>query len=268
MKIIRYLDDQNKIFYGVYAADDRIYKLDGFPGDFVLTEELAHPKHLLSPIPPVTIYGIGLNYEDHAKEAGLLKPDYPVVFLKPTGSVQNPGMPIVLPRYLRSDKVDYEGELAVIIGSVCKNVSKRDALKCVWGYTCAMDISARDWQTTKGGGQFCRGKAFDTFCPLGPCMTTADQIKDPNNLSIKTYLNGKLMQDSNTKHMLFNVATIIEFLSGSTTLYPGTVILTGTPSGVGSAQKPPRYLAPGDKLEVEIEHIGRMICPVVEEKLA
>ncbi len=267
MKIIRFFDEDNKVHYGVYGAEERVYRLEGMPGSFVITEQVVHPKILLSPILPPTIYGIGLNYEDHAKEAGQLKPEYPVVFLKPISSLQNPAMPIVIPRHLRSDKVDYEGELAVIIGVVCKNVSKKDAFKYVWGYTCALDISARDWQLSKGGGQFCRGKAFDTFCPLGPCLTTSDQIKDPHDLKIRTRLNGRVMQESNTSNMIFDIPTIIEFLSGSTTLYPGTVILTGTPAGVGAAQKPPRYLVPGDKIEVEIEQIGTMICPIVEEKL-
>jgi 2-keto-4-pentenoate hydratase/2-oxohepta-3-ene-1,7-dioic acid hydratase in catechol pathway len=268
MKIIRYLDTDNKIQYGVFAAEDTIYRLDGHPGDFVLTEEVARVQALLSPIPPGNIYGVAMNYKEVATQLGFPKPENPVTFLKPTSSVQNPGGPIILPRHLHAEDVDFEGELAVIIGNVCKNVPKRDALKYVWGYACALDITARDWLGTKGGGQFCRGKAFDTFCPLGPCMTTSDQIQDPNKLSIKTYLNGNVVQDSNTSDMIFDVAEIIEFLSGSTTLYPGTIILTGTPAGYGSMQRPKRFLTEGDKLEVEIEHIGRMLCTVVNEKLS
>lgn len=267
MKIIRYLDTENNIRYGVYADENTVYRLDGYPGDFTLTEELARIQALLAPIPPVSIYGVAMNYQDVSQQLGIPKPDHPVVFLKPTSTVQNPGGHIILPKHLHAEEVDYEGELAVIIGGVCKNVPKRDALKYVWGYTCAFDITARDWLGTKGGGQYCRGKAFDTFCPLGPCMTTSDQIKDPNNLSIKTFLNGVTVQESNTSNMIYDVAEIIEFLSGSTTLYPGTVILTGTPAGYGSMQRPKRFLNEGDKLEIEIENIGRMLCTVANEKL-
>ena len=133
------------------------------------------------------------------------------------------------------------------------------------GYTCANDVSARDWQKDFGGSQWCRGKTFDTFCPLGPCLVTADEIPNPNALAIKTVLNGEVMQDWNTNDMIFDVPTLIEFLSGSTTLLPGTVILTGTPHGVGMARKPPVLLKPGDRITIEIEKIGTLENPVVDE---
>ncbi len=208
---------------------------------------------------------IGLNYRKHAAEGNQAIPEFPVLFMKNSGSVQNPSDPIVLPRKLRSDKVDYECELAVIIGKACHNVRKEDALNYVLGYSCANDVSARDWQMQYGGSQWCRGKTFATFLPLGPCLVTPEEIPNPNNLSIRTVLNGNVMQDWNTNDMIFDVPTLIEFLSGSTKLNPGTVILTGTPHGVGGARKPPVYLQPGDTVTIEIEGIGALTNPVIEE---
>jgi 2-keto-4-pentenoate hydratase/2-oxohepta-3-ene-1,7-dioic acid hydratase in catechol pathway len=161
--------------------------------------------------------------------------------------------------------VDYECELAVVIGKVCKNASRQNALDYVLGYTCANDVSARDWQKQFGGGQWCRGKGFDTFCPLGPCLVTPDEIPNPNTLKIRTVVNGEVLQDWTTEDMIFDVPRLIEFLSGSTTLLPGTVILTGTPHGVGMARKPPRWLKAGDQVSVEIEKIGTLTNPVMDE---
>ncbi|MEZ6059987.1 MAG: fumarylacetoacetate hydrolase family protein [Planctomycetaceae bacterium] len=221
----------------------------------------------LAPIQPVDILCIGLNYRRHAQEGGAAIPENPVLFMKTSTAAQNPGDPIVLPRKLNSDKVDYECELAVVIGRTCYNVSKDDALNYVLGYTCANDVSARDWQRNGGGGQWCRGKTFATFCPLGPCLVTADEIPDPNSLSIRTVLNGDVVQDWNTDDMIFDVPTIIEFLSASTVLAPGTVILTGTPHGVGMARNPPVFLKHGDTVSVEIEKIGMLTNPVIDEVL-
>jgi len=208
---------------------------------------------------------IGLNYRRHAEETKGQIPEYPVLFFKGPNTVQNPGDPIVLPRHLRSDDVDYECELAVVIGKRCKNATRANALDYVLGYTCANDVSARDWQIRKGGGQWCRGKTFDTFAPLGPCLVTPDEIANPNALGIRTILNGEAVQDWNTNDMIFDVPALIEFLSGSTTLLPGTVILTGTPHGVGMARRPRLYLKPGDTVTVEIDGIGALTNPVVEE---
>jgi len=185
--------------------------------------------------------------------------------MKATSAVQNPGDPILLPRHLRSDQVDYECELAVVVGRRCKNVARDRALDYVLGYTCANDVSARDWQGKWGGSQWCRGKTFDTFAPMGPCLVTPDEIPDPNALAIKLLVNGEALQDWNTNDMIFSVPALIEFLSGSTTLLPGTVILTGTPHGVGFARRPPRWLTPGDTATVEIERIGSLTNPVEEE---
>jgi len=163
--------------------------------------------------------------------------------------------------------VDYEGELAVVIGRRCKNVAVEEALAAVLGYCCANDVSARDWQKRPelGGGQWCRGKSFDTFCPLGPCLATPAAIPNPNALRLTTSVSGEIRQDASTDDMIFSVAQLIAFLSGSTTLEPGTVILTGTPSGVGMGSDPPRWLRPGDAVQVTIEGIGTLTNPVVAE---
>jgi 2-keto-4-pentenoate hydratase/2-oxohepta-3-ene-1,7-dioic acid hydratase in catechol pathway len=155
----------------------------------------------------------------------------------------------------------------VVIGKACKNARREEALSYVLGYTCANDISARDWQIKRGGTQWCRGKTFDTFAPLGPCLVTKDDISDPQTLRIQTILNGESMQDGNTNDMIFDIPTLIEFLSGSTTLLPGTVILTGTPLGVGLARKPPVWLKPGDNISIVIDKIGTLTNPVEAEPL-
>lgn len=266
MKIIRYLDFQGRSGHAAQQPDGTALAIDGnLFGEFCATDRLAHVAKLLAPIQPAAIIGIGLNYRFHAEETKAEIPQHPVVFMKLPNAVEHPQEPILLPRHLRSDKVDYEGELAVVIGKAAKNVARKHALQHVLGYTCANDVSARDWQKSAGGGQWCRGKTFDTFCPLGPALVTADEIPDPNRLNIRTVLNGQTMQDCNTRDMIFDVPALIEFLSGSTTLMPGTVILTGTPHGVGMARKPPVWLQPGDAVTVEIENIGRLTNPVEEE---
>lgn len=263
MKLIRFLDDTGHTHYGAWDGNGSAQRIDGDPfGRFTVTDDVRPVARLLAPLVAPPILCIGLNYRRHAAESGLPAPDYPVLFVKGPQSVQAPGAPILLPTHLRSDQVDYECELAVVIGRPCKNVSRADALDYVLGYTCANDVSARDWQIERGGGQWCRGKFFDTFTPLGPCVVTPDEIPDPNDLAIRTVLNGDVVQDWTTADMIFDVPTLIEFLSGSTTLLPGTVILTGTPHGVGMAQTPPRWLRPGDVVTVEIEGIGSLTNPV------
>jgi len=269
MKIIRYIDSKQQVHYGVENSDGQARRLAGdIFGEFEVTSEKADRQKLLAPVVPSSILCIGLNYRQHAAESGMAVPEYPVLFTKGVNTVQNPGDPVQLPRHLSSDEVDYECELAVVIGRRCKNVSRAEALSYVLGYTCANDVSARDWQLRKGGGQWCRGKTFDTFSPLGPCLVTTDEIPDPQRLAIRTRLNGELVQDSHTGDMIFDVPALIEFLSGSTTLLPGTVILTGTPQGVGMASKPPRWLREGDKVDIEIEGIGELRSPVERENPA
>ena len=266
MKIIRHLASNGLIQYAALQADGTALRIDGdLFGSYSVTGEVVKPGKLLAPIQPAAIFCIGLNYRKHAEESNAPIPQQPVLFMKSPGAVQNPGDNIELPQHLKSDEVDYECELAVVIGKRCKNVSKANALDYVLGYTCANDVSARDWQIKRGGSQWCRGKTFDTFAPLGPCLVLKDEIPDPNTLRIQTTLNGKTMQDSNTSDMIFDIPTLIEFLSGSTTLLPGTVILTGTPQGVGAAMKPPVFLQPGDKVTIEIEKIGALTNPVVAE---
>jgi len=265
MKIVRLQLSDSSTCYAQQTDDGSFQRLDGdLFGELKTTGEAVSGK-VLAPLQPVDILCIGLNYLKHAQEGKADIPENPVLFMKTSSAVQNPGDPIVLPRKLNSDQVDYECELAVVIGKTCHNVSKEDALDYVLGYTCANDVSARDWQKNGGGGQWCRGKTFATFCPLGPCLVTSDEIKNPNSLTIRTTLNGNVMQDWNTDDMIFDVPSIIEFLSASTILAPGTVILTGTPHGVGFAQTPPVFMKEGDSVSIEIESIGILTNPVVAE---
>ncbi len=268
MRIIRYEDSAGNIGLAVEGPDGVARAADGdLFGPLTLTDRKADIHKQLAPLVPTAILCIGLNYRRHAAEGNAPIPQWPVLFMKSPGAIQNPGDPIYLPRHLKSDEVDYECELAVVIGKRCKNVRRGEALDYVFGYTGANDVSARDWQKQYGGSQWCRGKTFDTFCPLGPVLVTKDEIPNPNSLQIKTVLNGAVMQDWNTDDMIFDVPTLIEFLSGSTTLLPGTVILTGTPHGVGMARKPPVLLKDGDEITIEIDRIGALTNPVRDEPL-
>ena len=266
MEIVRVETVEGEICYGCEVGN-QVFRLEGdLYGTFSQSDVLLQPVRRLAPVVPTAIYGIGLNYREHAAEVGAKLPEHPVVFMKSPTSVQHPNCPIILPRHLHSDQVDYECELAVVIGRDCKNVSVADALDYVLGYTCGNDVSARDWQKFQGGGQWVKAKSFDSFCPLGPILVTADRIPNPQILPIRTILNGQIRQESYTGDMIFSVAEIIAFLSGSTTLLAGTVILTGTPSGVGMASEPPRFLNPGDEVVVEITGIGSLKNSVKAEQ--
>ncbi|MHB8951896.1 MAG: fumarylacetoacetate hydrolase family protein [Pirellulaceae bacterium] len=266
MRIVRYLDSSGHPRYAAQHRGQSATRLEGeLFGKLRDTGEPVVVGKRLAPLVPPAVLCVGLNYRQHATESGLQAPQYPVLFMKMPSAVQHPGEPILLPRHLASTQVDYECELAVIIGKPCKNVSRDAALDYVLGYTCANDVSARDWQIQWGGSQWCRGKTFDTFCPLGPCIVTTDELPDAGNLRIQTILNGQVMQDWNTNDMIFDVPTLVEFLSGSTLLEPGTVILTGTPHGVGFARKPPVYLQAGDTITISIEKIGELTNPVQAE---
>jgi 2-keto-4-pentenoate hydratase/2-oxohepta-3-ene-1,7-dioic acid hydratase in catechol pathway len=263
---MRYQDSSGKIGYASEQADGNALVIRGdIFGKFEVTQEKAQVRKRLAPVVPSTIWCIGLNYKHHAKETGSKIPEYPVLFAKSPSALQNPDDPIQIPTHLRSNEVDFECELAVVIGKTCKNVGRAEALNYVLGYMCANDVSARDWQIVRGGTQWCRGKTFDTFAPLGPCLVTKEDIPDPHTLRIQTVLNGESMQDWNTNDMIFDIPTLIEFLSGSTTLLAGTVILTGTPQGVGLARKPPVWLRPGDKISIIIDKIGTLTNRVEEE---
>jgi len=210
---------------------------------------------LLAPVPtPQKIICIGLNYADHAAESGQPIPPEPVVFNKFVTAIAAHEDDIVLPRL--SQKVDYEAELVVIIGKGGRHIPRERAFEHVAGYACGHDVSARDWQLQKPGGQWLLGKTFDGFAPFGPELVTADEVGDPGNLRIALRLNGKTMQDSSTRQLIFSVDHLVAYLSGVCTLSPGDVIFTGTPPGVGGARKPPVYLQSGDIAEVEIERIG------------
>lgn len=266
MKLIRHLTASGPA-HAALQSDGSAREVAGdIFGDHRVTDRVVTPGKRLAPLVPTNILCIGLNYRKHAAESNSPLPKHPVLFIKNTAALQNPGDAIELPVKLASAKVDYECELAVVIGRRCKNVSRAEALDYVLGYTCGNDVSARDWQRDGGGGQWCQGKSFDTFCPLGPVLVTRDEIPNPNALRIRTLLNGQTMQDWSTDDMIFDVPAIIEFLSASKTLLPGTVILTGTPHGVGFARTPPVWLQAGDSVTVEIEGIGALTNPVVNEK--
>lgn len=269
MKIIRFEDRQGNTGYAAQHENGEADVIEGsIFGTYRVTGDKADVHHLLAPVVPSTIWCIGLNYRRHAEESGMAVPTAPVVFAKGLNTIQDPGEPIVIPDCCSREEVDYECELVVVIGRTCKNVSRADALKYILGYTCGNDVSARDWQLKRGGSQWCRGKSFDTFAPIGPCLVTADAIPNPNRLSISTLLNGRPMQQWNTDDMIFGVPEIVSFLSQSTTLLPGTLIFTGTPHGIGMAQKPPRWLRDGDEVSIVIEKIGTLTNPVINESCA
>ena len=259
MRIIRYEDPKGSVQHAAEQADGSYLRIEGTPLEaFQVTRETAVVRRILAPVAPPVIWCIGQNYRRHIQEVGMEVPEYPVVFAKGVNAVQDPGQPIRLPEHAKSSEVDYEAELVVIIGKECKNVSREQALDYVVGFTCGNDVSARDWQLKKGGSQWCRGKSFDTFAPLGPCLVTTDDIGDPGTLQIQARLNGRVVQDSNTLDMIYDVRALIEFVSQSTTLLPGTAIFTGTPEGVGMGRKPPLWLKDGDEVSVTIEKIGTL----------
>lgn len=217
---------------------------------------------LLHPVKrPEKIFCIGLNYSDHAAETGATVGEVPVVFSKFSSALLPPDEPIRLPSI--SDQVDLEAELVVVIGRGGRNIPQSVASEHVFGYCCGNDVSARDWQKGKPGGQWLLGKTFDSFAPLGPVIVSADEIGWPVELNIRSRLNQMTMQESNTKQFLFPIEFLIAHLSKFCTLRPGDLIFTGTPSGVGVARTPPVFLKPGDVVEVEIDRIGKLSNPVV-----
>jgi len=217
---------------------------------------------VLAPVPrPGKFLGISLNYADHISETKLERPEYPTFFTKQSTCVIANGEAIHRP--IVSEKVDYEGELAFVIGKRCKNVPLGQAHKVIAGYTIVNDVSVRDWQIRSPTWML--GKSFDTHGPMGPYLVTEDEITDPHNLDLKTWIDDELRQNSNTKNMIFNCYEMIEYLSKAMTLEPGDVISTGTPSGVGVKMKPRGYMKPGQTAKIEIEHIGTLSNPVIEE---
>jgi len=267
MKIIRFISEHHKIFLGVYASDQPHCAkiIEGDPlTSFKITDQTARISQWLPPLVPVNILALGINYKKHGDETAMSVPSQPILFIKATSSLTGHESSIILPR-VGPEHVDYEAELAVVIGKQAKNISPDAALDYIFGYTCANDISARDWQLDKQKGQWARGKSFDTFCPMGPWVVTKDEIGDPNDLGVRCLLNGQAVQESRTSEMIFNVQTIISSLSQSMTLLPGTVILTGTPEGVGFTRQPPLFLNDSDVVSVEIEKIGTLTNRVALE---
>ena len=285
MKLCRFSDSQQQPQYAV-VLDQRMVPLselmDHPPTDATLFERLndvAHaaatadpsravavPAVLLPPVPPPEkILCIGLNYLDHAIETGAQPPTEPIVFSKFNTALVGHGGPIVLPA--ASSQVDYEAELVVVIGRRARHVVAAEALSYVAGYTCGHDVSARDWQKGRPGGQWLLGKSFDSFAPLGPWLVTADEIADPANLRVQMLIGQETLQDSTTAQLIFDIPHLIAHLSSLMTLNPGDLIYTGTPPGVGAARTPPRFLQPGDVCTVQIAGIGRLINPCVAETL-
>ncbi|KAM3926238.1 oxaloacetate tautomerase fahd2, mitochondrial-like [Leptodactylus fuscus] len=217
---------------------------------------------VLAPITnPEKVICIGMNYVDHCLEQNVPVPKEPIIFSKFPSSIVGPYDSIVLPS--ESQQVDWEVELAFVIGKKGKNIKEQDAMEHVAGFTVAHDVSARDWQMSKNGKQWLLGKTFDTFCPMGPALVTKDAISDPHNLGIRCRVNGNLVQDSNTNQMVFKTEALIAWVSKFVTLNPGDVFLTGTPPGVGVFRKPPVFLKAGDVVECEIDELGVISNPVV-----
>ncbi|HEY9248370.1 MAG TPA: fumarylacetoacetate hydrolase family protein [Rariglobus sp.] len=264
MKLIRHLTSAGPA-YAALQPDGSALEVIGDPlaATHRVTDRSVALGQPLAPVVPAAIVCIGLNYAKHAAEGKQPPPERPVWFMKLPGAVQNPGAAIRLPRNQPTTKADYEAELAIVLGRECRDATTENALSYVLGYTCANDVSARDWQRDWSGGQWNHAKSFDTFCPLGPVLVTPDELPNPNALRIRSILNGTVMQDSNTSDMIFDVPAIIAFLSADKTLPAGTVILTGTPEGVGFARRPPVWLRPGDTIAVEIEGIGTLVNPVI-----
>ncbi|KAK3500569.1 hypothetical protein GE21DRAFT_1285622 [Neurospora crassa] len=269
-RLVRFLARDGRTYYGdallpqgvsdIRAAKQaRLITGDIF-GSYTVTDQVADIRLLLSPLAPEdvrTVRCLGLNYEQHAREANMPIPTFPVLFYKPVTSLSGPTDPIPISRMAQEGEgLDYECELVAIIGKRCRDVSEDQALDYVLGYAVGNDVSHRDWQIKRGGGQWSLGKGFDGWAPFGPGIVSKDLIKDPQTLKISTKLNGKTVQESSTADMIFSVKKTIAFLSRGTTLLPGDVIWTGTPQGVGMGRKPQLWLKNGDVVEVELEKVG------------
>ncbi|MDD5705932.1 MAG: fumarylacetoacetate hydrolase family protein [Kiritimatiellae bacterium] len=263
MKIARIKIGGKRTAFAAVEADGYRVISGSIFGRFKLSDERvpAAQATLLAPVEPPQVVAIGLNYRRHAQESNMALPTAPVVFIKTCNAVVGPGADIVLPA-MAPNEVDYEAELVIVIGKTAKNVPESQALDYVFGYTCGNDVSARDCQL-RLDKQWARGKCFDTFAPIGPWIATG---LDGDNLGIRLTLNGSEMQRSNTSDMVFGCRQLVSYLSRCMTLHPGSIIMTGTPSGVGMGRKPPVWLKAGDAVTVEIEGIGALSNTVVNEK--
>lgn len=271
-RLVRFLARDGRVHYGDAllpkgvtdvgkTRQARIISGDIF-GKHEVTDQVADVRLLLAPLAiedVKTVRCLGLNYEKHAIESKLPIPKYPVLFYKPVTSLAGPTDPIPVHQMAQEQLgLDYECELVVVIGKRCSDVPESEALNYVLGYSIGNDVSHRDWQIQRGGGQWSLGKGFDGWAPYGPGIVSSELIKDPQTLKIATRLNGRTVQESNTADMIFNVKQTIAFLSRGTTLLPGDLIFTGTPSGVGMGREPKLWLRDGDVVEVELEGVG--IC--------
>jgi 2-keto-4-pentenoate hydratase/2-oxohepta-3-ene-1,7-dioic acid hydratase in catechol pathway len=261
MKIVRFLTTSNRPMLGVWEEEEGIRVIAGdLFGIWAVSNtrvRLEEVTRILHPVDPPNIFAIGLNYRAHAAEGGGEAPDHPLIFLKATSSISGRDRPIILPKSAPNE-VDFEAELALIIGRTAFEVPEERALEYVLGYTAANDVSARDCQM-RLDRQWARGKSFDSFCPLGPFIQTE---MDPDQVSVTSRLNGQNMQESNTSDLIFSCRHLVSYLSHQFTLLPGTLILTGTPSGVGVHRDPPVFLKDGDVIEVEVEGVGTLSNPV------
>ena len=264
MKLQRHLTTDGRTVTAALQSDGSLLEVTGdlfSPGGPVVTDKSVASAKLLYPLVPRSILGIGANYKALFTSQNKPLPEYPVVFFKCHNTLQHPGDPIVLPRLaIHAETVKFEGELCVVIGTGGKNIPAAEAMSHVFGYTIANDVSASDWQQARVGNQWCKGKGFDTFCPLGPTIVTADEIPDPASLRITTRVDGKIEQDESVSEMCFNIAQLIAFLSAGHTLQPGDIILTGTPTGA-------RFFHPGEVVEITIPPLGTLTNPVVAETL-
>ena len=264
MRICSYRRDDGSIRVGIVERDEvrdaGTVLWDPAPGEIVGPLDTVT---LLAPVPaPGKVVCVGRNYAEHAAETGSAVPTEPQLFSKWANAVVGPGADVVFPPITQA--LDYEAELVAVIGRTARRVSEDDALDVVLGYTCGNDISARDLQF--GDTQWTRGKALDTFAPMGPSIVTTDEIPDPQVLGIRCLVNGETRQDDTTAHMVFSVARIIAFVTEAITLDPGDVIYTGTPPGVGHGRTPPTYLQPGDRVRVEIDRIGAIENRIVTDR--
>lgn len=268
MKFARIIDEAGNEVLAAQRSDGGLVRCEGVslidPSLKVLDTPVKATR-FLSPVDPRALVCVAASYRAHIEECNLEEQPEPVIFMKNPASATGHECPVVIPSVC-DDEVDYEGELAVVLSQDCYNVTEEEAEKCIAGYTVANDVSARIWQLERGGGQWVRGKGFDTFAPMGPFLVTPDEVGDPSDLKIKTVLDGETVQESTTKLMIRGVAELIAFLSQGTTLLAGTVILTGTPAGVGWFRKPRKLLRPGSTVTVEIERVGTLVNPVVAEK--
>lgn len=271
-KLIQFLDERDERKWGLWDGDTQAIPLEGdifqYCGKFGAVGAGARAVRVARllppvPLPPPNVFGIGLNYRQHAAETGAVAPENPLIFIKASTSVIGPGDPIMLPR-AAPHEVDFEAELAIVIGKTARAVPESSVADYLLGYTCANDVTARDCQK-RLDGQWARGKSFDTFCPLGPCLVPPDEF-DPADADIIGTRNGQRMQKGRTSDMIFSCERLVSYLSEQFTLLPGTVICTGTPPGVGVARKPPVFLEAGDLVAVRIEGIGELANPVAVDR--